>query len=138
MKKIFFALLSAVMLSAACQEEAFVNLSESAKVLEYKAGTVEITVDALGSWSLEGTYDWITPSATKGVSGDKLTFAYGTNLTGSIRNASYNVVCDGATATFTISQKSGSVDAVVALNLGVMNDEKVEFLVDVATANPDD
>lgn len=138
MKKIILALFSAVMFFAACQEEPFVNLSESGKVLEYKAGTTEITVDALGSWSLEGTYDWITPSATSGVSGDKLTFTYGTNLTGSIRNAAYTVKCDGATATLTISQKSGSIDAVVVLNLGVMNDEKVQFLVDIATANPED
>lgn len=138
MKKIFFALLSAVMFFSACQEEPFVKLSEDATVLEYKAGTVEVTVDALGSWTVDGNYDWITPSATSGTSGEKLVFTYATNLTGSIRNASYTIACDGATAIFTISQKSGSVDAVVALNLGVMNDEKVEFLVDVATANPDD
>ena len=96
MKKIFFALLSASMvLFAACQQEPSVKVSDGAEVLGYKPSTYDITVESDGGWTLDGNYDWVTPSKTSGNSGETITFSTTLNTTGLIRTAEYTVVSNG-------------------------------------------
>ena len=64
MKKIFFALLSASMVLFAASQQEGPQVSEDAEVIEARDGAYEVTVQSTGSWTLEGEYDWMTPSAT--------------------------------------------------------------------------
>lgn len=126
-----------MVLFSACQKSTFVTLSENTKILEYKASTTQVTVKTAGNWTLEGTYDWVTPSATSGANGDVITFTTTLNVTGSIRNASYTIKSEGAEAKLTITQKSGVLDAVPSLSVVSIAD-KAKIQVSVVTANADD
>lgn len=140
MKKIFFALLSAsLVFFAACQQEPNVKVSDDAEVLEYKPSTYDITVESAGSWTLEGEYDWITPSKTSGNSGDVISFTTILNTSGLIRTANYSVVSNGEETSIILYQKSGTLDAVLDLSLlNKTDDGRAELELNLSTKNSDD
>ena len=117
MKKIFFALLSASMvLFAACQP-AGPEVSDEAQVIEARDASYEVTVTSTGAWTLEGEYDWMTPSATKGNGGEKITFTARVNLTDLIRTAEYTLKQNGGETVITLYQKGTKPDASVSVSL---------------------
>ena len=140
MKKIFFALLSASMvLFAACQQEPSVKVSDGAEVLGYKPSTYDITVESVGGWTLEGNYDWVTPSKASGNSGETISFKTTLNTTGLIRTADYSVVSsDGETTTITLYQKSGELDAQLSLAVVGQGKGTATLALDLITSNSDD
>ena len=139
MKKIFFALLSASMvLFAACQQEPSVKVSDGAEVLGYKPSTYDIKVESAGSWTLEGDYDWITPSKTSGNSGETISFTTTLNTTGLIRTADYTVVSNDGETTITLYQKSGDLDAVLELSVVEQGVGTATLAINLLTSNSDD
>lgn len=139
MKKIFFALLSAsLVFFAGCQQEPSVKVSDDAQVLGYKPSTYDITVEAAGSWTLQGSYDWITPSKTSGNGGETISFTTTLNTTGLIRTADYTVVANGEETTVTLYQKSGSLDAVLDLSVAGQGLGTIELAFSIITSNSDD
>ena len=86
------------------------KVSDDAEVLGYKPSTYEVTVESAGSWTLQGSYDWITPSKTSGNGGETITFSTTLNTTGLIRTADYTVVSNGEETPITLYQKSGKLE----------------------------
>lgn len=139
MKKIFFALLSASMVFfAGCQQEPSVKVSDDAEVLGYKPSTYEVTVESAGSWTLQGSYDWITPSKTSGNGGETITFSTTLNTTGLIRTADYTVVSNGEETPITLYQKSGKLDAVLSISVVEQGKGSAAFDFNLVTSNSDD
>ena len=134
MKKIFFALLSASMvLFAACQP-AGPEVSDEAQVIEARDASYEVTVTSTGAWTLEGEYDWMTPSATKGNGGEKITFTARVNLTELIRTAEYTLKQNGGETVITLYQKGIAPDASVSISLVEKTETDARFALSYSTA----
>lgn len=134
MKKIFFALLSASMvLFAACQP-AGPEVSDEAQVIEARDASYEVTVTSTGAWTLEGEYDWMTPSATKGNGGEKITFTARVNLTDLIRTAEYTLKQNGGETVITLYQKGIKPDASVSVSLLENKGTSARFALSYSTA----
>lgn len=133
MKKIFFALLSASMvLFAACQQEG-PQVSDDAEVIEARDGAYEVTVQSTGSWTLEGEYDWMTPSATSGNGGETIKFTARVNLTDLIRTAEYTLVQNGKETPLTFYQKGIAPDASVSISLLENKNTSARFALSFST-----
>ena len=134
MKKIFFALLSASMvLFAGCQQEG-PQVSDDAEVIEARDGAYEVTVQSTGAWTLEGEYDWMTPSATSGNGGETIKFTARVNLTDLIRTAEYKLVQNGAETPLTFYQKGIAPDAAVSVALVEKGTTSARFALSYSTA----
>ena len=134
MKKIFFALLSASMvLFAGCQQEGPL-VSDDAEVIEARDGAYEVTVQSTGSWTLEGEYDWMTPSATSGNGGETIKFTARVNLTDLIRTAEYKLVQNGAETPLTFYQKGIKPDASVGVSLLENKGTSARFALNYSTS----
>ena len=134
MKKIFFALLSASMvLFAACQQEG-PQVSDDAEVIEARDGAYEVTVQSTGSWTLEGEYDWMTPSATSGNGGETIKFTARVNLTDLIRTAEYKLVQNGKETPLTFYQKGIKPDASVSISLLENKNTSARFALSYSTS----
>lgn len=134
MKKIFFALLSASMvLFAACQQEG-PQVSDDAEVIEARDGAYEVTVQSTGSWTLEGEYDWMTPSATSGNGGETIKFTARVNLTDLIRTAEYTLVQNGKETPLTFYQKGIAPDASTSISLLENKNTSARFALSYSTS----
>lgn len=134
MKKIFFALLSASMvLFAACQQEG-PQVSDDAEVIEARNGAYEVTVQSTGSWTLEGEYDWMTPSATSGNGGETIKFTARVNLTDLIRTAEYKLVQNGKETPIILYQKGIKPDASASVSLLENKNTSARFALAYSTA----
>ena len=134
MKKIFFALLSASMvLFAACQQEG-PQVSDDAEVIEARDGAYEVTVQSTGSWTLEGEYDWMTPSATSGNGGETIKFTARVNLTDLIRTAEYKLVQNGKETPLTFYQKGIAPDASTSISLLENKNTSARFALSYSTS----
>ncbi len=134
MKKIFFALLSASMvLFAACQQTG-PQVSDEAQVLEARDASYEVTVTSTGAWTLEGEYDWMTPSATSGNGGETITFTARVNLTDLIRTAEYTLVQNGGETVITLYQKGIKPDANVSVSLVEKAATSARFAINYSSA----
>lgn len=134
MKKIFFALLSASMvLFAACQQVG-PQVSDDAEVIEARDGAYEVTVQSTGSWTLEGEYDWMTPSATSGNGGETIKFTARVNLTDLIRTAEYTLVQNGKETPLTFYQKGIAPDASVSVSLLENKNTSARFALNYSTS----
>ena len=134
MKKIFFALLSASMvLFAACQP-AGPEVSDEAQVIEARDASYEVTVTSTGAWTLEGEYDWMTPSATSGNGGETITFTARVNLTDLIRTAEYTLKQNGGETVITLYQKGIKPDANVSVSLLENKGTSARFALSYSTA----
>ena len=134
MKKIFFALLSASMvLFAACQQEG-PQVSDDAEVIEARDGAYEVTVQSTGSWTLEGEYDWMTPSATSGNGGETIKFTARVNLTDLIRTAEYKLVQNGKETPLTFYQKGIAPDASASISLLENKNTSARFALSYSTS----
>ena len=134
MKKIFFALLSASMvLFAACQQEG-PQVSDDAEVIEARNGAYEVTVQSTGSWTLEGEYDWMTPSATSGNGGETIKFTARVNLTNLIRTAEYTLVQNGKETPLTFYQKGIAPDASASISLLENKNTSARFALSYSSA----
>ena len=119
MKKILlFA--AAAMMFAGCTEkptdipsEDKIELSSNEASFDEKPGSTKIIVTSTGAWTLnsEEDYVWVTPSATKGVDSDIVTFTVVENLEQD-RTAIFNFVCGKASATFKIISLAGELPKV--------------------------
>lgn len=133
MKKIFLALLSASMvLFAGCQQEG-PQVSDDAEVIEARDGAYEVTVQSTGSWTLEGEYDWMTPSATSGNGGETIKFTARVNLTDLIRTAEYTLVQNGKETPLTFYQKGIAPDASVSVSLLENKNTSARFALNYST-----
>lgn len=121
MKKLFWILLSAVVLGA-CGDD---DTQESPQ----PQGTVEIgvktlgflpsgdiadganvvTVTSSGEWRLSGRKTWCTPSAVAGKSGDAVTFTVDENPSSEPRSEVFTFICGGSTARLLVTQANDKV-----------------------------
>ena len=139
LKSTIFAALAAVALLAGCAKEPVLSLSDNTETLDYKACTYEVEVVTGGNWTLSAAedYSWITPSATSGVAGDKITFSLQLNVTAKMRVAKFNIISGEQTKELIINQKNGALDAVLSLELVNVSTSAV-FNFGITTKNPDD
>ena len=70
-------------------------------------GTSEVVVTSSGEWTLEGSYDWVTASASSGGDGATVRFTVAGNMAVEDRRAEYVFRCGEAEATFTLVNKGG-------------------------------
>ena len=85
-----------------------IELSSNSATLTKEAGKVQVIVTSSGEWKLtsETSYDWVTPSAFKGIDGDIVKFDVVENVEED-RTAIYTFTCGKATADFTIISVAG-------------------------------
>lgn len=67
----------------------------------------EITVTSSGAWRISGGEDWVTPSVTEGVSGDKIVFTVLRNDSEAVRTAVFKVFTGSAVAEIRIYSELG-------------------------------
>ena len=84
-----------------------ISLTSTQEQLDFTAQTVEITVTSSCDWTMTGEHDWITPSATTGVSEDKVSFNIQKNRSGGIREGKFTFIAGQAETTYTITQEYG-------------------------------
>ena len=121
---------SLLILLASCQKGEIVESKisfSSGKVMQVDlaAQTVSVTIESGSSWTLSGEYDWITPSATSGKSGDKITFTLALNTTGKIRAAVYEIKADNLTEQLVVKQIGGKIDVSMTLAVADYSDNYV-------------
>lgn len=120
MKRILYIVsVFAALALAGCRKEETaedsIQISPENAEAEYLPGSAETTVTSSGEWTIEGNYTWVTPSATKGVSGDKVTFNYNVNTSGKDRAALFKLRCGSAYANFALRQDSGVITMTATL-----------------------
>ena len=121
---------SLLVLLASCQKsevvETKISLSpEKVMQVDLAAQTVSVTIESGSKWTLSGEYDWVTPSATSGKSGDKVTFTLALNTTGKIRAAVYEIKADNLTEQLVIKQIGSKIDVNMTLAVADYSDNYV-------------
>ncbi len=112
MKNIFVILCSAAMLLSCVDKHETtpaVPITLSAQALAFNTAGVAIdgntiTVTCAGDWRLTDNSDWVTPSATRGQSGQSVSFDAQPNDTEDIRRATYTFMCGGQVAQVVVTQ----------------------------------
>ena len=104
MKYIKFLLVSiSALIAVSCTPEPeikdTISLTSTQEQLDFTAQTVEITVTSSCDWTMTGEYDWITPSATAGISGDKVSFNIQKNRSGGTREGKFTFTAGQAETT---------------------------------------
>ena len=122
-----------MVLFAACQQEG-PQVSDDAEVIEARNGAYEVTVQSTGSWTLEGEYDWMTPSATSGNGGETIKFTARVNLTDLIRTAEYTLVQNGKETPLTFYQKGIAPDASASISLLENKNTSARFALSYSTS----
>lgn len=86
-----------------------ISITPKSKTFEKEGGSVPVIVTSSGEWTLTpaDTYDWVTPSAVKGVDGDAVTFKVNENRTGAKLDAEFTFACGEASEKFKISVNYG-------------------------------
>ncbi len=110
-----------------------VQLTPDSAIVDYLPCTAETTVTSSGAWILEGDYTWVTPSATSGKSGDKVTFSCGTNTTGKNRAALFKFRCGSEYANFGIRQESGVINLTASIETVSTESGKYVFKLNVVS-----
>ena len=122
-----------MVLFAACQQVG-PQVSDDAEVIEARDGAYEVTVQSTGSWTLEGEYDWMTPSATSGNGGETIKFSARVNLTDLIRTAEYTLVQNGKETPLTFYQKGIAPDASTSISLLENKNTSARFALSYSTS----
>lgn len=119
MKKLLMILVSTMLLFA-CNDDQDVTGSSTGSdaQIEIDAETLEVSasgnfeqdkneviVISSGAWRLAGQKTWCMPSATKGVSGDKVTFVAEENTTGAPRSITYTFFCEDKAVKLIVTQQ---------------------------------
>lgn len=112
---ICFIILTSVLLISGCNpkenepvKKDSVSLSSTQDIIDYTAQTLELTVTSSGDWVIgQSDYEWATPSAMSGRSGDVVEFTVEKNTTGSIRKAEFVFVTGVEKAAYSIVQEPG-------------------------------
>ena len=84
-----------------------VSVAPSSTTVSSKGGEIPVIVTSSGEWTLVGSCDWATPSITEGEDGDIVKFTVETNKSDEDRSALFTFTRGEATASFTLTQKSG-------------------------------
>lgn len=143
MKKILYMIsASLLVLLASCQKtemkEAGINISpEKIVQLDLAAQEVTVTIESGADWTLSGEYDWITPSATSGKSGAKVTFTIALNTSGKIRAAVYEIQADGITEQVIIKQIGSKIDTSLEIALADYDEDFVTVAMNVTADDLD-
>lgn len=143
MKKIFY-LISASLLAllVSCQEEIIeepgINFSpEKVVQVDLAAQEVTVTIESGDNWTLSGEYDWITPSATSGKAGDKVTFTIALNTSGKIRAAVYTITSDKVVEELVIKQIGSKIDISAELALSDYDETSITVSMNVTADDLD-
>lgn len=143
MKKILYLIsASLLMLVAACHEieveETGINFSpDKVMQVDLAAQEVTVTIESGDSWTLTGEYDWVTPSARSGKSGDKVTFTLALNTTGKIRAAVYEINTEKFTEKLVIKQIGSKIDTSIELALSDYDETSLTVSMNVTADDLD-
>ena len=124
MKKAFALMMGIALLAVACKKAP--EPEDGGLVFDYKPSSQ--TVEVVGTLN-PATYDWITMSQAD----NKVTFTVKLNLSGAIRTATWSY-SNGAK--FTVTQKSGTSDVVMAMAVKDYDGSAYTVNVNIATAEP--
>lgn len=121
-----FTILAAALAFAfvGCQEEERfleeVKVSQSFVAIPVEGGSVDITVDAAGAWSIVGAPAWLTVSPASGAAGQtKVTFSAA--KTSETNEAVLELVCEGETQYITAYQMAEKVETPLSTCAEVNN-----------------
>ena len=119
LRYIFTMLASLLMLAfTGCQQEegrflGEVKVSQSYIAIPAEGGSVEITVDAIDSWSIAGVPEWLTVSPASGSAGTtKVTFTAGAAT--STNEAVLSLDCAGASQTLNVLQMTEKLEVPIS------------------------
>ncbi len=106
-----------------------------ANMFEAEGGKVSVLVTSSDSWTLSGTSDFVTPSATEGQDGAEVEFTVAANETVDERTAEYVFTMGELKETFLISQKGHVVHLEILSDKDVHIDfhAKEKLMVSVST-----
>lgn len=141
MKRILYILsVFSALIFGGCQKEGdgegSVELTPATVKAEFEQGVAETVVVTSGSWTMDGNYTWVTPSARSGKSGDKVTFTYSENTFGRDRAALFKIHSGSSYCNFALLQDSGILEMNASLTLVSSADGKATFNMNVVS--PDD
>jgi hypothetical protein len=80
---------------------------------EIAGGTKSVTVTSGRPWTMEGSADWVTASASEGYPGTEVSFTADTNFTDKERSAEFTFKCASNTAVLKVTQKAASYNISV-------------------------
>ena len=114
LRYIFATLIAALTVFAGCEKEADNYLDEvrvSSSYLAFPAGggAVDVTVTAIGDWTVKDLPDWISSSAMAGAAGESTVKFTATPAT-ETREASFSIECAGKTQTMNAIQVTEKVE----------------------------
>lgn len=119
LRYIFTMLASLLMLAfTGCQQEegrflGEVKVSQSYIAIPAEGGSVEITVDAIDSWSIAGVPEWLTVSPASGSAGTtKVTFTAGAAT--ATNEAVLSLDCAGASQTLNVLQMTEKLEVPIS------------------------
>ena len=119
LRYIFTMLASLLMLAfTGCQEEEGrfldeVKVSQSYIAIPAEGGSVEITVDAIDSWSIAGVPEWLTVSPASGSAGQtKVTFSAGAAT--ATNEATLALNCAGVSQTINVLQMTEKLEVPIS------------------------
>jgi DNA/RNA endonuclease YhcR with UshA esterase domain len=119
LRYIFTMLASLLMLAfTGCQEEEGrfldeVKVSQSYIAIPAEGGSVEITVDAIDSWSIAGVPEWLTVSPASGSAGQtKVTFSAGAAT--ATNEATLALNCAGVSQTLNVLQMTEKLEVPIS------------------------
>lgn len=133
MKKYILSLLAMVaIVFSACEDDeaAYVNVDPQEVHLTYYAQESEVLVEANSAWTLAGSYDWITPSATAGNGNTVLTFTAQMN-NGKTRTAKFTFTSGETTSTLLFKQVASTIEMAVNISLVEIGDGNVTLNLNV-------
>ncbi len=85
-------------------DELTLNFAEGSNNVPYTGGEVKVIVVSNNAWTLEGTSDFATPSATQGTDGDEVVFTVKANDTDAERTAKFQFKNGEKVVDFVINQ----------------------------------
>lgn len=125
----------ALKLTRKADDELTLNFTEGANNFEAKGGEMSVNVVSSENWTLQGTSDFVTPSATEGQDGDSVKFTVAENTETVERSADFTFVCGEKKVAFQIKQAAFVETLEIVSNKEVRHSYKAEdkFAVTIKT-----
>lgn len=94
------------------EEQLELVYTEESNILPCEGGQVKVLVTSSDKWTLEGQYDFVTPSVTEGEDGDEVVFDAKPNETYEDKTADYVFRMGGKEAAFSIVVKAETPESI--------------------------
>ena len=123
-------------IKAAAPGEAVLEIAPETETVGAAGGTVEVIVTSSENWTLDGSYDWVSPSVSSGEDGDIVLFTVTANPTTDERVAEYTFKSGSLTAVFTLTNSGLDPEYLTLTSGETMSVKTVGGTVEVTFDTP--